>query len=164
MISFFLSVLIMIKQLLNEKHGMWLSESHKQVGPGCLVCCLQLPTWWSNLPEHQWELDFRVVELLGALPFAQLCWDGGSLNDLDAWKPHPMTRRHFSVHLFNGTIESGISVFLVHVVIASSTLIPQPNSIVLNLGRIFLKNLQSQIKTNYLLWGDGNWNLKYNWS
>lgn len=118
-------------------------ELHKEVGLGGLVCCFELPSWGPNLLEHQWELDFRIVELLGALPFAQLSWDGGSLNYLDAWMPHPMSRRHFGVHMLNCTVQSSISVFLVHIVIPSTTLIPQPNSIILNLGRILLKNLQS---------------------
>ena len=83
---------------------MRLTQSHKQVGPRCFVSCLQLPSWGPNLLEHQWELDLRVVELLSALPLAQLSWDGGSLDDLDAWIPDPMTRCHFVVHLLNSSI------------------------------------------------------------
>jgi len=116
-------------------------ELHEQVGLGCLVCCFELPSRGPNLLEHQRELDFRVEELLGALPFAKFSWDGSSLNNLYAWTPDSMTRCHFVVHLFNSTVQSSISVFLVHVVITSPALIPQPNPVVLYLGRIFLKNL-----------------------
>ena len=35
-----------------------------------LVSGLELPSWWPNLLEHQWELDLAVMELLGGLPFA----------------------------------------------------------------------------------------------
>ncbi len=48
---------------------------------------------------------------------------------------------HLSVHLLNSTIQSSVAVFLVHVVITSSTLISQPNPIILNFGWVFLKNL-----------------------
>jgi len=44
------------------------------------------------------------VELLGALPLAKLGWDGGSLDDLDAREPDPMTRSHLIVHRLNCTI------------------------------------------------------------
>lgn len=81
-----------------------ITESHKQVGPVCFVCCFQAPGWWPNLLEHQGELDFGVVELLSALPFAKTGWDGGSLYDLNAWKPDPMTRCHFVVHCLNSTV------------------------------------------------------------
>ena len=124
-------------------HQLW-RKLRKQVGSGCLVCCLKLPSRWPDLLEYQWEFDFGVVELLGAVPLAKFCWDSSCLDDLNAWKPHPVTRCHLSVHLFYGTIESCVSVFLVHIVITSSTLISQPNAIVLDLGRVFLKNLQSQ--------------------
>lgn len=142
----FLYALLMF--LMNQAASRWQLgnvaewELHEQVGLGCLVCCFELPSWGPHLLEHQRELDFGVEELLGALPFAKLSWDGGSLNNLDAWTPDSMTRCHFVVHLFNSTVQSSISVFLVHVVITGSALISQPNSIVLDLGRIFLKNLQ----------------------
>lgn len=47
-----------------------ITESHKQVGPVCFVGCFKAPRWWPNLLEDQGELDFGVVELLSALPFA----------------------------------------------------------------------------------------------
>lgn len=118
------------------------TKLHKDVGPGCLVCCLELPGWGPNLLEHQWEFDLGVMELLGALPLAKFCRDGSCLNDLDAWRPHPVTRCHLSVHVFYSTVESSVPVFLVHVVITGSALISQPNSVVLDRCWTFLKYLQ----------------------
>ena len=117
-------------------------DLHKQVGPWCLVGGLELPGRWPDLPEGQGELDLGVVELFWALPLAKLSWDGCSLDYLDARRPNPMTGSHLSVHLLNSTIQSSVTVFLVHVVITSSTLIPQPNPIILDCGWVLLKNLQ----------------------
>jgi len=57
---------------------------HKQVRLLGLVCGLQLPGWWSDFLENQWELDLGIVKLFGALPLAKAGWDGGSLNNLNA--------------------------------------------------------------------------------
>lgn len=117
---------------------------HKDVGPGCLVSRLELPRWGPNLPQHQWKLDLGVMELLGALPLAEFCWDSCCLDNLDARRPHPVTRCHLSVHVFYSTIQSCVSVLLVHVVITSPTLVSQPDSIVVDRSWIFLKNLQAE--------------------
>lgn len=82
------------------------------------------------------------MELLGAFPLAKLCWDGCCLDDLDAWKPHPVTRGHLIVHMFYCTIQSCVPVLLIHIVITSSTLVSQPNPIIIDLSRILLKNLK----------------------
>ena len=84
------------------------------------------------------------MELLGALPLAKLGGDGGGLNDLDAVAAHPVTGGHLGVHLLNTTIQSGVTVLLVHVVIPSSALISQPDAIVLDGCRVLLKNLSRQ--------------------
>lgn len=81
------------------------------------------------------------MELLGAIPLAQLGWDGGCLDNLDAVMTNPVTRSHLGVHLLNTTIQGGITVLLVHVVIASSTLVPQPDPVVLDGSRVLLENL-----------------------
>lgn len=52
-----------------------------------------------------------------------------------------MARSHLSVHLLHSPVQSGITVLLVHIVITSSTLITQPDAIVLDLGWVLLKNL-----------------------
>lgn len=94
------------------------------------------------------------MELFGALPLAKLCWDGRSFDDLDAWKPDSVTRCHLSVHLFYCAIESCVSVLLVHVVITGTTLITQPNSIVVDLGWILLKDLHLETWNQNLLLGN----------
>lgn len=81
-----------------------MAKLHKQIGSRCFVSGLQLPAWWPNLLEHQWEFDFGVVELLSALPLAKLCGDGGSLDNLNARKPDSVSRCHLSVHLLDSPI------------------------------------------------------------
>lgn len=91
------------------------------------------------------------MELLGALPLAKLSRDGGSLDDLDAVRTDPVTRSHLSVHLFNSTVQSGVTVLLVHIVVTGSTLVPQPYTVVLDGGGALLKNLQkSKVINNQL--------------
>lgn len=82
------------------------------------------------------------MELFGAFPLAQLSRNGSSLDDLNAWRSYPVPRSHLGVHLFHSTIESGVTIFLVHVMIPSSALVAQPDAIVLDFGRILLKDLQ----------------------
>jgi len=84
------------------------------------------------------------MELLGALTLAELGRDGRRLDDLDAREPNPVTRCHLGVHLLNRAIQSGVPILLVHVVIAGSALIPQPDAVVLDLGRILLKYLHDK--------------------
>lgn len=119
---------------------------HEQVRFCSLVCSLEFPRRWPDFPEHQRELDFGVMELLGAVPLTQFSWNSGRLNDLDAVLADPVTWSHLCVHLFHSSIQCGITVLLVHVVIPRSTLIPQPNTIVLDLSWVLLKDLQRQTK------------------
>lgn len=121
----------------------WGNILDKEVGPGCLVGGLELPRWWPHLPAHQRELDFRVVKLLRALPLAEVSRDCGSFDDLDAVMADPVSRSHLRVHLLNTTIQGSVTVLLVHVVVASPTLVSQPDSVVLDCSRVLLK---------YLLW------------
>lgn len=120
-----------------------MTKLHKQVGPRCLVCSLQLPGRWPHFPEHQWELDLGVVELLGAFPLAKFSRDGSSLDDLDTRKPDPVARSHLNVHLLHSSVEGCVTVLLVHVVITCPALIPQPNTIVLDSSWVLLKYLQA---------------------
>ena len=80
--------------------------------------------------------------MLGGLPLAKLSWDGGGLDDLDARVTDSVTRSHLSVHLFNRTIEGGVSVLLVHVVVTSPGLVPQPDTVVLDGCWVLLEDLQ----------------------
>lgn len=81
------------------------------------------------------------MELLCALSLAQLCWDSSSLDDLNAGEPNSVTRGHLSVHLLHSPIECRVPVLLVHVVVTGTALVPEPYTIVINLGWILLKNL-----------------------
>ena len=89
----------------------------------------------------QRKLDFGILKLLGLLMFVKLFGNGGCLNNLDAGITHPVTRSHLIVHLLNSTIQSGISVFLVHIVVTSSTLVAKPDTKILDCCWIFLKDL-----------------------
>lgn len=87
------------------------------------------------------------MELLGVLTLAERYWNSCSLDDLNARGTHPMTRSHFIVHLLHCSIESQISVLLVHVVVASPALIAHPDTIVLDGGGVLLKNLEITISS-----------------
>lgn len=119
------------------------NKLNKEVGFGCLVSGLELPWWWPHLLEHQWELDLWVMELFGALSLAELGWDCSRLDDLNAVMADPVTWSHFIVHLFNSTIQSCITVLLVHVVIPGSALVPQPYPKIFYSGRVLLKDLET---------------------
>jgi len=130
------------KQKEHRWHTPWANAClHEGVGPGCLICGLQAPGWWADLAVGQWELNFGIVKLLGVLTLAERYWNSCSLNDLDARGTHPMARSHLIVHLLHCSIESQISVLLVHVVVASPALIAHPDTIVLDGGGVLLKNL-----------------------
>lgn len=81
------------------------------------------------------------MELLSALSLAQLCRDCRGLDNLNAREPHSMARSHLSVHLLHCTIECGVTVLLVHVVVPSSALITQPDTIILDFRGVLLENL-----------------------
>ena len=124
---------------INDPHSL-----HKQVGPGCFVCGLELPGRWSNLLVDQGKLDLGIMELLSALPLAKLGRDSGSLDDLDAVAAHPVAGGHLGVHLLNAPVQSGVTVLLVHVVIPSSALVSQPDAVVLDGCRVLLENLSNR--------------------
>ena len=84
------------------------------------------------------------MELLGALSLAQLCRDCSGLDDLNAREPHSVARSHLGVHLLHSTVESCVTELLVHVVVSSSALVTQPDTVVLNLRGVLLENLQDK--------------------
>nr|GEY19939.1 hypothetical protein [Tanacetum cinerariifolium] len=110
--------------------------------PRSLVSGLERPGRGSNLLEDQWKFDLGVVELLGGLPLAKLSSNGCGLDDLDARVTDSVSRSHFSVHLLNGTIEGGVSILLVHVVVTGPGLVPQPDAVVLDGCWVLLEDLQ----------------------
>jgi hypothetical protein len=94
------------------------------------------------------------VELLGVVPLAQLEIDRGGLDDLDARGSHTVTRCHLSVHLLHCTIQSGVTVLLVHVVVAGPALVAQPDAIVLDRGWVTLKDLKQEPFVSYTTQGN----------
>lgn len=89
--------------------------------------------------------------MFGALPLAEVSWDGGSLDNLNAGETDPVAGSHLIVHQINSTIKSCVTELLVHVVVASSTLVPQPYTIVLNLGWVLLINLRTKTTCEKML-------------
>lgn len=81
------------------------------------------------------------MELLGAFSLAELGRDSSCLNDLDAVMSDPVSRRHLSVHLLDSSVQSGVSILFVHVVITSSTLVPKPYAKVLDCCWVLLEYL-----------------------
>ena len=81
------------------------------------------------------------MELLSVVTLAEFKVDSSSLDDLNARESDTVAGSHLSVHLLNSTIEGGITVLLVHVVVASPTLVTQPDAIVLDSCWVLLKNL-----------------------
>jgi hypothetical protein len=53
-----------------------------------------------------------------------------------------VARGHFCVHLVHGTIQGGVTVLLVHVVVPGPALVAQPDAEVLDGGGVLLKDLE----------------------
>jgi len=81
------------------------------------------------------------MKLLSVITLADAEVDSGSLDDLDAGGPDTVAGSHLCVHLLNRTIEGGVTVLLVHVVVSSPALVTQPDTKVLDCGGVLLKNL-----------------------
>ncbi|GER24582.1 DHFS-FPGS homolog B [Striga asiatica] len=62
------------------------------------------------------------MKLFGALPFAELSRNCGCLDDLYAVATDPVSGSHLSVHLLDSTVQSRVTILLVHVVVARSAL------------------------------------------
>ena len=81
------------------------------------------------------------MKLLCVITLADSEVDSGSLDDLDAGRSDTMARSHLCVHLLNCTIEGGVTVLLVHVVVSSPALVTQPDTKILDCCGVLLKNL-----------------------
>ena len=127
--------------LPNTDHNTGTAESHEQVRPWCLERGLQLPGWGPDLAGHKGELDLGVVELLGVVPLAQLEVDRRGLDDLDAGGPHTVAWSHLIVHLLHCTVQGCVTVLLVHVVVAGSALVAEPDAEVLDRSWVTLEDL-----------------------
>lgn len=78
------------------------------------------------------------MELLDLGPAAIGCLYELHFDDLDGVSSGTMTSSHIAVALGNCTTYSQVSVFAVHVVGTRTGVVPQPDSIVLDLdGRLF---------------------------
>jgi hypothetical protein len=99
------------------------------------------------------ELDVRVMELLDIRTLGVSSLHGGSLNNGDAAMTDTMTRTHFLVELFNGTVKGDIAVLLVSVVDTSTGVVTNPNAKVLNSSGVLLEDfIDSQNLTIGLLY------------
>ena len=79
-------------------------------------------------PEKR-KSDLRVTELIGTGSSDLILGvQDGSLDDGDGVGRGSVVTGKFSVELADGTVEGDISVLLVHVVVASSRLVPQDNT------------------------------------
>ena len=81
------------------------------------------------------------MELLGVVSLAELDMNSRGFDDLNARGSHTVARSHLCVLLLNSTIQRGVTALLVHVVVAGSALVAQPDAIVLDRGWVFLKDL-----------------------
>lgn len=91
--------------------------------------------------SDQGEAEILVQILVGVVSSNLRILDGSGLDDLDVASHGSVSAGHIVVHLTDGTVEGDISVLLVHVVGAASASVAQPNSEVLDLGRVLLEDL-----------------------
>jgi hypothetical protein len=134
---------ILISRALKTQNTGTIYLSHEKVGPGSLESGPELPGRRPDLAVHKRELDLGVVELLGVVPLAQLEVDRRCLDDLYAGGPHAVAGGHLVVHLLHCAVQGGVAVLLVHVVVTSPALVAQPDAIVLDGGRVALKDLRN---------------------
>merc|ERR1711928_226664 len=89
---------------------------------------------------RQWESKFRVVHLLDVRSTAFTCWNFLHLQQ-DGASTSSMTGSHVTVTLGDGTSNSDIPVFPVHIMRSTSRVVTNPNPKVLDRGLILFKNL-----------------------
>jgi hypothetical protein len=92
---------------------------------------------WSDQGESQVLVD--VLEGVASLDIG--IGNNGSLDDLDIASHSSVSSSHIVVHLTDGTSEGGVSVLLVHIVLAASTSVSQPDGEVLYLHRVLVEDL-----------------------
>jgi len=118
-----------------------LEHLDKSVGPGRLESGLELPARRPDFAVGERKLDLGVMKLLCILTLAQRDRHSCCLDNLDAWHADTMAGCHLIIHLLYSTIESDVSILLVHVVVTSSALVPHPNAKVLDGCWVFFKDL-----------------------
>ena len=87
------------------------------------------------------ELDLGVVELLDVGALGEGCGHHLSLDDGNARLPHAMSTSHLRVHLLDCAVHGQVPVLLVHVVVARSRLISDPEAKILHAGGAAVKDL-----------------------
>lgn len=90
---------------------------------------------------RQWERDLRVVKLLHIKLLRVLGSDDGSAHDLDRTWAGAVATSKLRVHLLDGFAQSHVTVFLVHVVGATSGVVADPDAIVVDHATILFSQL-----------------------
>lgn len=93
------------------------------------------------------ELDLRVVELLDASALRVGGGDTLNLDDLDAIGLRAMTSTHVTVALSDGAGHRDVAILAVHVVVAGTRVITQPDAKVFDAACLALLNLQRTRRT-----------------
>lgn len=89
--------------------------------------------------DHR-EAESLAEILVGVVSLDLSISDDRSLDDLDVASHSSVSTGHVVVHLSNSTSKCGISVLLVHIVCTTSASVSEPDSEVLNLSRMLLKD------------------------
>lgn len=101
----------------------------------------------------QWEFEVLGKELLDVLTLNVISlFKLNNLQDVDVSKSGSVSGSKVLVHLLDGSDSGDITVFLVHVVSAGSGLVSDPDTNVLHLGWVWLRdNVKSNNFTRSLL-------------
>jgi len=111
-------------------------------GKGTVTQCL-LSSFSGCYAVWQGELDLGLGKLHGVFALEVLRCDRGRSNDLDGARSCAVTARHFVVELADGTRQSGVSEFTVHVVGSTAAVVAQPNAVILDDARVLLHDLDT---------------------
>jgi len=87
------------------------------------------------------EFDLVVVELSDVISSAVRSINLLNTNDLNASITSTVTRRHLGVELIDRTRQGRITELLVHIMSTTATVVSKPDSVVLDVSRLSLKNL-----------------------
>jgi len=90
---------------------------------------------------QQSELDLGIQELQGVWSFGLLGRDNGGTNNLHGRLAGTVTRRKVSIHLADCCVQRDVTVFLVHVVGTTATVVSQPQAVGLDNVGILFKDL-----------------------
>ena len=95
-----------------------------------------------SLPvNNSWELEARLIELLGGCSSAVLGLKNGGSDDLNRIVWGRVSSAHFQIELWYGATEGSVSILLVHVDSASSGQVSEDDSVVLDRLSFLLEDL-----------------------